>query len=106
MCDGYETYLLLVQVIMEHIEGFVALLRTPRLIDTHHAIDGPVKVLVATLLVDGAGEHCLDLVGGGASRALVVVRIQGAEDVCVAEEGMLGLLFFEVGDGQIEGEGL
>ena len=84
----------------------MTLLGESSLIHKHHTVDGKVEALVAPLTIYCSGEHSLDLVGGGAAGALVIMRVQGSKHIRVTEESLLRLLALQVSDGLVEGKGL
>ena len=65
VADSDERHFLLVQVEVKDLERFVSLFWKACFIHEHNAVDGQGNPLhlVATLTVDGTGEHSLDLIG-------------------------------------------
>ena len=87
VADSDKRHLLLVEEVVQDLERLVPLLGETGFVHKYDTVDGQRHLDVVALPVDGPREHGVYLVGRGASRALVEVRIKRAEHGGVAKHG-------------------
>ena len=102
--DSHKGDFLSVKMVVQHLQRFMALFREASFIHEHHTVDGQFELTVAALSVDSTIENSLYLIGSCPMRALVEMWVEGSEDSGVTKVANFGLLPFQVGNGQIEGE--
>ena len=67
----------------------MALLWKSSFIHEHYTVDRQVELLMTALSLHSPGEHYLDLIGRGTPGTLVIVGIQGVEDVGITKQDFL-----------------
>ena len=102
--DGYKGDFLSVKVVVQHFQRFMAFFREASFIHEHHTVDGQFELTVAVLAIDSTIEHCLYLLGSSPAWTLVVMWVEGFENGGVTKVPNFGLLPFQIGNCQIEGE--